>query len=155
MQQIFQARLAAHGPGGAWVFLPIPFDVQAVFGSKGQVPVAGTLNGAAFRNVLLPEGDGTHRMAVNKALRQAAAAQAGDIVSVVMAPDLAERPVDIPAELQVLLAGDATLQACFASLAPSHRREFSDWVGAAKKPQTRMDRAAKAVPMILARQRTR
>lgn len=68
MQQEFDAILTGRGPGGAWTFLPVPFDVQAAFGSKAQVTVAGTLNGFAFRNSLLPQGDGTHAMAVEAAL---------------------------------------------------------------------------------------
>lgn len=43
----FEARLTARGPGGAWTFLPIPFDVQAVFGSKARVAVRGARRVAA------------------------------------------------------------------------------------------------------------
>ncbi|TRZ56589.1 MAG: DUF1905 domain-containing protein [Rhodocyclaceae bacterium] len=80
MKQRFDAELVGRGPKGAWTFLPIPFNVQAVFGSKAGVPVAGTLNGFAFRNSLLPNGDGTHSMAVNKELQAWANAKAGDTV---------------------------------------------------------------------------
>ena len=155
MKQVFQAPLTAHGPNGAWVFLHIPFDVHAAFGRRGQVRVCGTLNGAPFRNSLLPEGDGTHRMAVNRALQDAAGARAGQIVAVTLELDLAERKVEIPAELQAVLDADSAVANSFAGLAPSHKREFAAWIGGGKKPETRADRAAKAVPMILARQRTR
>ena len=56
-EQHFDAHLTARGPKGAWVFLSIPFDVQAVFGTRSKVPVAGTLNGVPFRLSLQPEGD--------------------------------------------------------------------------------------------------
>ena len=62
MKRKFKAKLQAKGPGGAWTFLPIPFDAMAEFGSKGRIAVAGTMNGFAFRNSLMPEGDGTHSM---------------------------------------------------------------------------------------------
>jgi hypothetical protein len=155
MKQVFQSHLTAHGPGGAWVFLHIPFDAHAIFGRRGQIPVCGTLNGAPFRNLLLPEGNATHRMAVNRALQDAARARPGDLVNVTLELDLAERPVEIPPELQAALDQDTTLAKTFATLAPSHKREFAEWIASAKKPETRAQRATKAVPMILARERTR
>ena len=33
MKKKFEAMLQAEGLGGAWTFLPIPFDVQEAFGS--------------------------------------------------------------------------------------------------------------------------
>jgi hypothetical protein len=83
----FKARLASRGPGAAWTFLEIPFSVEKAFGSKARVPVAGTINGFAFRNSLLPQGDGTHAMAVSKALQAGANARAGDLVSVSLEVD--------------------------------------------------------------------
>jgi len=50
-------------PRGSWTFLEIPFSVETAFGSKGRVAVAVTMNGFAFQNSLLPQGDGTHAMA--------------------------------------------------------------------------------------------
>lgn len=74
--------MTSKGPGGAWTFLPIPFDVQQVFGSKARVPVSGTINGFPFRNSLMPEGDGTHSMMVSKELQSGAKAVAGEKVHV-------------------------------------------------------------------------
>ena len=72
----FKGRLIPRGPGGAWTFLAIPFSVEEAFGSRARVAVSGTLNGFAFRNSLMPEGDGTHSMMVNKALQAGAKAAA-------------------------------------------------------------------------------
>jgi hypothetical protein len=148
MKKTFTARLTPRGPGGAWVFLPIPFNVEETFGSKARVPVAGTLNGFAFRNSLLPQGDGTHAMAVSKELRAGAQASAGDLVAVVLQVDQAERIVSIPPELEAVLSKSKKLSQAFAALAPSHRKEFADWIGSAKKAETRLGRADKAVAMI-------
>ena len=87
MQQKFKARLTAIGPGGAWTILRAPFNVAEVFGTKARVPVIGTMNGFAFRNSLMPEGDGTHRMMVGKEVQAGAKAKAGDVVSVVLKRD--------------------------------------------------------------------
>lgn len=155
MKKAFKARLTARGPGGAWTFLEIPFDVQQVFGSKARVAVSGTMNGYAFRNSLLPQGDGTHAMAVSKALQAGAGARAGASVAVVMEVDRAERVVELPPELEQALASSKPAAKAFEALSVSHRREYAEWIGGAKKPETRVARAAKALPMILAREHCR
>lgn len=105
MKQEFEARLISKGPKGAWTFVPIPFDVQKVFGSKARISVAGTMNGFAFRNSLMPEGDGTHLMMVSKELQSGARARAGELVRVSLQPDILERKVDPPKELLAALRG--------------------------------------------------
>ena len=155
MAEKFTARLTARGPGGAWTFMTAPFDVAAVFGTKGRVKVAGTMNGFAFRNSLMPEGDGTHAMMVSKALQAGAGARAGDVVRVELDVDRDAREVAVPAELAAALARDPAAEAAFAGLAPSHRQEYADWVGGAKKEETRLSRAEKAVGMVLERKRVK
>jgi len=148
MKKRFSAVLAGRGSKSSWVFLPIPFDVAAAFGTKGRVPVAGTLNGIAFRNSLLPQGDGTHEMAVNRELREAARAGAGDTVKVVLERDTSERTVDLPPELDAALGKAKKARAAFDAMAYSHRKEYADWVRGAKKEETRIARAQKACEKI-------
>jgi hypothetical protein len=150
----FKAKLTARGPGGAWTFLEIPFDVERAFGSKARVSVVGTINGFAFRNSLLPQGDGSHAMAVSKLLQAGAKAASGDTVSVVMEIDRSERVVEIPSELKQCLAA-AKAAAAFDALSYSHRKEFADWVASAKQAETRQRRAEKAVPMVLEKKHAR
>jgi hypothetical protein len=151
----FKARLTSRGPGGAWTFLEIPFSVEKAFGSKARVSVAGTINGFAFQNSLLPQGDGTHSMAVSKTLQAGAKARAGDLVSVSMEVDRSERVVVVPAELKQALASRPQAKAAFDSLSNSHRKEFADWVASAKQEQTRQSRAEKSIPMVLAKKHVR
>jgi len=151
----FKARLIARGPKGAWTFLEIPFSVEKEFGSKARVAVAGTMNGFAFQNSLLPQGDGTHAMAVSKSLQAGAKASAGDLVSVRMHVDRSERTVVVPTELQQVLALRPDAKAAFDSLSPSHRKEYAEWVAAAKRAETRKSRADKSVTMVLAKKHVR
>ena len=151
----FKARLASRGPGAAWTFLEIPFNVEKAFGSKARVPVAGTMNGFAFRNSLLPQGDGTHAMAVSKALQAGAKARAGDLVSVSMQVDRSERTVEVPSELMQRLASHPQAGTVFESLCYSHRKEFAEWVASAKQPETRTRRAEKSVALVLQRKHVR
>jgi Domain of unknown function (DUF1905)/Bacteriocin-protection, YdeI or OmpD-Associated len=155
MKQSFKAKLVAHGPGGAWTFLDVPFDVQKVFGTRSRVPVRGSINGFAFRNSLMPNGDGTHSMMVNKGLQARASAKAGDTVSVVMEMDTKKRVVALPSELKTALGTDPAAAKIYKTLSASHRKEFADWIGSAKQPGTRLGRAAKALQLIRDRAHTR
>jgi hypothetical protein len=149
MQREFEATLTAKGPGGAWTFLPIPFDVHAVFGSKARVAVTGTLNGFSFRNSLLPEGDGTHSMMVGKDLQTGAQAKAGDLIHVVMWRDDEERIVEIPEDFAAALADHAQAGRFFAGLTPSQRKEYVDWIVSAKQAATRSSRVEKALLFLV------
>ena len=150
MQQKFKAKLTAIGPKGAWTILPIPFNVAEIFATKARVPVTGTMNGFPFRNSLMPEGDGTHRMMVGKELQTGAKARAGDVVSVVMKRDDEERSVNVPAELAAALKKNKPAAMFFAALSPSCKAEYASWISAAKQAETRTTRAAKAIEMLTA-----
>jgi hypothetical protein len=150
MKKKFEAKLTSRGPGGAWTFLYIPFNVEEAFGSKARVSVSGTINGFPFRNSLLPMGDGTHRMAVSKEMQACAKATAGDTVNVTMEVDRAERTVEVPKELVQTLKKNKKAAEFFGSLSYSHKRAYADWVGGAKQEATRESRAAKAIEMLAA-----
>jgi hypothetical protein len=150
MKQQFNARLMSRGPGGAWTYLPIPFDVQQVFGSKSRVAVAGTMNGFPFRSSLLPEGDGTHSMMVNKEMQVGANVRAGDVVSISLQLDQEVREVIVPVELEQALLEDEQAASVFAGLAYSHKKEYVDWISSAKQPATKARRVVKAVSMLAA-----
>jgi hypothetical protein len=152
MKQIFDAVLVAKGPNGAWTHMAVPFNVEKAFGTKARVPVAGTINGQPFRTSIMPNGDGTHSMAITKEMQAGAKARAGDAVHVVMAVDTQTRTVEIPEDLNAALANRPELEKTFAAFAYSHRKEFVDWITQAKKPETRARRIEKALEMIAAKQ---
>ena len=74
--------------------------------------------------------------------------EAGDTVSVTLAPDTEERTVDVPDDLAAALAGDAEAKAAFDQLAYTYRKEFARWVGEAKRDETRSRRTAQAIEML-------
>lgn len=59
------------------------------------------------------------------------------------------RPIDVPVELQRALRREKGAAAAFTALRPGLRREYADYVGEAKRADTRQRRIAKIVPMIL------
>ena len=106
------ARASVHrtltGPetAGTWTYIVLPFSVMELFGTKSQVKVTGTMNGVRYRNSAMPQGDGTHYMVVNKEIRDQAGVVRGSEVTVLMDIDLEPREVEIPPELNALLARD-------------------------------------------------
>ena len=150
MQRKFAAKAEAAGPGGAWCFIAIPFDVAEVWGTRGRVPVKGTINSFPFRSTIQPM-EGRHLLTFNRQLQAGAMAKAGDTVSIVMERDTDERVVEAPAALAQALRENKKAKALWDKLAYTHRKEFARWISDAKQEQTRGRRAAKAVTMILAK----
>ncbi|HEY7588649.1 MAG TPA: YdeI/OmpD-associated family protein [Thermoplasmata archaeon] len=141
----FTAKLEAMGPKGAWVFLYLPKEASEKLGSRGRVPVTGSMNGFSFRSSAFPRGDGTHQIAVNKAMQAGAKANPGDTVKVVLRVDTGARGVDVPADLKKAFASSAAAKANFEKMAWSHRKGYVDWIQEAKRPETRAKRIQEAV----------
>ncbi|MFQ5700514.1 MAG: YdeI/OmpD-associated family protein [Acidobacteriota bacterium] len=148
MKKTFKAKLVGRGPKGAWTFLTVPFSVEKTWGTRARLSVKGTINGKPFRNSLMPEGDGTHSMMVNKTLQKAAGAGAGETVRVTIEPDKAPRRVAVPAGLEAALAKNRKASDFFAGLSYSAKKAYTDWIAGAKKEETRERRIARAVVML-------
>lgn len=61
--------------------------------------------------------------------------------------------VSVPADLKEALARRPAAHTFFAGLAPSHRRDYVEWITAAKAPATRARRLATAVAWLAAGKR--
>jgi bacteriocin resistance YdeI/OmpD-like protein/uncharacterized protein DUF1905 len=143
--QRFTATLEASDRGGGrW--LVVPFDAREVFG-QARPPVRGTVNGTPLRGRLSVYG-GTTYLGLRREIREAAGIGVGDDVEVVLELDAAPREVEVPAELEAALVADPQLRAMFDAIAFTHRREYAEWVGEAKRKETRDARAAKAAQML-------
>jgi uncharacterized protein YdeI (YjbR/CyaY-like superfamily) len=101
----------------------------------------------------MPDGEGGHFLVVNKSIRDAAGVDVGDRVTVVLRVDTEERRVEVPAELAEALAADTEARKAFEAFGYSHQKEYADWVGEAKKAETRLSRAQKAVGMLREKKR--
>ncbi|MDF2960235.1 MAG: hypothetical protein K0S39_1970 [Paenibacillus sp.] len=145
----FSTRLIRPDTAGSWTYLIVPIAVEDSFGSRSQVKVKGTVNGIAYRSSLMPNGDGTHYMVVNKTIRDAAGVQPGDTVEVVMEPDFEARTVVIPGDLSVRLEQSPEANESFQKLSFSYQKEYVDWIEAAKKAETRANRIEKTISMVL------
>ena len=142
----FKAVFFRVGTSGSAV--EVPRTVSEALGKRGQVRVRGTLNGVEFKSNLMPMGDGSHCLGVHKATQVAAGIDFGDEVSVQMEEDTAPRAVEIPADLARALKAEPRAMAFFDKLAQTHRREYANWVGEAKKPETRERRIEQTLALL-------
>lgn len=145
----FTARLESEPGGGR--FVVIPLDLMALFGQH-RPALRATVNGHTFRTRGMRYG-GRYLLGFTREVRQAAGIGDEDELTVDIELDLEPRTVTIPPELETALASSPEARAFYDGLAFTHRREYAEWVGDAKKAETRERRALVAVERLLAGRR--
>ena len=143
----FTATLVPRGPAAAIVL----DDQQVATVGEGakRFPVAATVNGHTWRTSVVRMG-GEYLLGLNREVRRAAGAEAGDTVDVVLELDTAPREVDVPEALATALDGDPEARAAYERLAYTHRKEYAQWIAEAKREETRQRRVAQALEMLRA-----
>lgn len=142
----FTVVLEPHGVTAA--VMTLPDEISSALGTRSRLSVRGTINGVAFRNSVMPTGDGSFYMAANRQIREQAGVTPGDTIDVELEPDLEPRIVEVPDDLREVLAAEPDVAAAFERMPVSHRRDYVEWITEAKRPETRERRVAKAVEMI-------
>ena len=142
----FKAKIEGREVGVVAAITP-PVDVREFYGTRGRVPVRGTINGYPYRSSLSPCG-ARHMMPVNKLLRAGAGAEPGDMVDVVMERDEDERTVEAPALLKKALAKNKSAQANWEKLSFTHKKEMARAIVGAKQEETRARRLGKIMEIL-------
>lgn len=148
----FTATIQPATGGGAYV--EIPFDVEQAFGSK-RPKVLASFDGEPYRGTAVRMGADCHMVPILKAIRAKIGKQPGDEVKVIIEPDTAPRVIKPPKDFASALKAESEAAAFWKKLSYTHQREYVQWIEAAKKPETRERRIAKAVKMLCEGKRER
>lgn len=138
----FKAKLLrpAQPKNAAWNFLLLPAAASAKLPTRSMVTVEGRLADQPFVATLQPDGNGSHWLKVDKALRENAGVAAGDTVTLDIAPVAKEPEAKVPADLKRALSANPDALATWADITAVARRDWIHWVTSGKKAETRVKR---------------
>src|SRR5437870_12698556 len=129
----------------SWTFLTLPKEASAKLPSRSMTSVEGTFNSLAFQATLEPDGQGGHWLKVDRKMREAAGAEAGDVVTLEIAPVAEEPEPSVPADLRkALAAAHPKARAVWSDITRVARRDWIQWIASAKRGETRLKRIESA-----------
>ncbi|MBI5059992.1 DUF1905 domain-containing protein [candidate division KSB1 bacterium] len=134
--------------GGGGVYVDVPFDVEKAYGTRGQVKIKALIDGEPYRGSLANMGTGCHMFPILKAIRMKLGKGPGDKINIELRRDTEERVIAVPADLQKRLTKHKAAKAGFDKLSYSHRKEYVQWIEAAKRAETRASRIEKTIAML-------
>lgn len=134
--------------GATWTFLVLPSGASAKLPARGMVTVEGALAGQSFQATLEPDGEGSHWLKVDKALRESAGVEAGDTVALEVAPVQEEPEPKVPPDVREALADHPAAMATWQDITAIARRDWIHWITSGKKAETRAKRIATACDML-------
>jgi len=149
MAVTFTATLKADGG----MFFEVPPEIMSALGGGKRPAVRVIINGVLLRTTIAVYG-GRSYIGVRREIRDAASVMLGDEVELSIEVDATPRIVDVPEDLAVVLAADPEANRIFESLSFTNRKEYVDWVLAAKRRETREQRVAEAPDLLKRGRRT-
>ncbi len=122
-------------------YIRFPFDVQELYGVKGQVKIKALFDGTiGYRGSLAKMGSGCHLLGITKDIRSKLNKTFGDEVVVEVTRDSEERTVDVPDDVSERLEQAPKAKAFYEKMSYTNRKEYIRWIGSAKKAETRSAR---------------
>lgn len=127
--------------------VPCPFDPDALWGTKVEHHISGTISGMGVRGTLIDDGDGW-AFTLGPAWLRDCPVGPGDTVEVVIAPEGLQR-VDLAPDFADALEADPAAAAFFDGLAQFYRNAYVRWIDATKRrPEVRVQRIAEVVKLL-------
>jgi Bacteriocin-protection, YdeI or OmpD-Associated/Domain of unknown function (DUF1905) len=152
----FSAKLfrpGANAKVGSWTFLTLPKNASGKLRSRGMTTVEGTINGVPFQATLEPDGQQSHWLKVDRKMGEAAGADAGDVVTLEIAPVEKEPEPKVPADLRKALTAVPKARVLWSDITPIARRDWIHWITSAKQAETRTRRIKNTCAMLAAGKR--
>jgi len=145
----FKAKLlrpATTEKNESWTFLVLPKKASAKLPSRGMEVVEGTLNEVRFEATAEPNGKKSHWLKLDRKLCDAAGAQAGDVVTLEIAPS--EKEAKVPADFKKALAAAPKARTLWSDITAIARKDWIHWIMSSKQPETRARRVKNACAML-------
>jgi hypothetical protein len=141
----FRAKIELAGKTATGI--EVPAAVVAKLGSSKKPAVNVTIKGYTYRSTVATMG-GRFMVGISAQVREAAGVAAGQNVDVGIELDTAPREVTVPADFARALSRDAAAKRFFEGLSFSNKQRIVISIEAAKAPETRERRLAKAVSSL-------
>ena len=133
---------------GSWTILRLPESASTKLPSRGMAMVEGTTNGFRFQAALEPDGKGSHWFRFDKAMRQAAGAEAGDTVTLAIEPIKEWPEPKVPEDLQKALTAAPQAYTLWKNITPIARWDWVRWLRSTKNLETRRKRIETTLAML-------
>jgi hypothetical protein len=140
--QQFSARIYKIGINFA---VDVPPKVSLAFKKRGNIPVAGMVNGLQQKATLVPVGEGRHRLFLNGETRKALNVGEGDTVEVSVSLDTEPRIRPMLPEFQEALDKNNEAKDAWEKLSPSHQKEILSYLNHLKSPESLKRNVDKAI----------
>ena len=127
----------------------VPEDAVLALGGGKRPKVVVRVGDGTLRTSIAPMG-GSYLIGLSKANRALTGVEAGRTYTLDITLDMAERTVDLPAELAEAFGADAALRATWDAWSHTRRREAAEAIADAKKPETRARRVAATLATLRA-----
>lgn len=122
-------------------FVRVPDSVMSAFDGRIRVPVRIAVNGVEHRTTICDMGRGPS-IGIPAAVRRVARIEHGDRITLSLEIDREERTVALPPDFANAMS--AAEQRAYDAMSYTHRKEYVQWIEAAKKPETRARRIGQA-----------
>ena len=92
-------------------------------------------------------------MLVNKTMQKNTGLKAEDLAKIEIESDTEPRTLKVPEDLQESLKSQPLAEKAFAKYSYSHQKEWLDWIGDARKPETRRRRIEIVIQKLMEKSR--
>ncbi len=129
--------------------LRLPESTSRQLPSRGQVAVAGIINGHEFKTVLEPDGYLGHFLKISRDLQKTASVSAGDTVEVELIVTKDWPEPEIPQDVaNALKTSPQKVRDKWQDITAMARWEWIRWINETKNPDTRIIRIEKTISKL-------